>query len=79
LGGTNFIERLSKEFKRRAKPMEILVGERFCYTLLTFFCLKMEMTWRSKPSGKSAGKSALLEKAGTKQFHTKTLTVSFSW
>lgn len=49
---TNVIERLNKEFKRRTKPMEILAGERSCYNLLAFVCLKMETTWRSKPIGK---------------------------
>jgi len=49
---TNAIERLNKEFKRRTKPMEILAGERSCYTLLAFICLKMEVTWQSKPIGK---------------------------
>jgi putative transposase len=49
---TNLIKRLNKEFKRRTKPMEIVAGERSCYTLLTFVCLKMELTWRSKPIGK---------------------------
>jgi putative transposase len=33
---TNTIERLNKEFKRRTKPMEIVAGERSCYTLLAF-------------------------------------------
>ena len=49
---TNIIERLNKEFKRRTKSMEIIVGERACYTLLTFICLKMELYWRSNPIGK---------------------------
>lgn len=49
---TNVIERINKEFKRRTRPMEILAGERSCYTLLAFVCLKMELTWRSKPIGK---------------------------
>jgi putative transposase len=49
---TNVIERVNKEFKRRTKPMEILAGERSCYTLLAFICLKMELRWRSKPIGK---------------------------
>jgi putative transposase len=49
---TNVIERLNKEFKRRTKPMEIVAGERSCYMLLAFVCLKMELTWRSKPIGK---------------------------
>jgi len=33
---TNIIERLNKEFKRRTKPMEIVAGERACYTLPFF-------------------------------------------
>lgn len=49
---TNVIERVNKEFKRRTKPMEILAGERSCYTLLAFVCLKMELTWKLKPIGK---------------------------
>lgn len=49
---TNVIERINKEFKRRTKPMEILAGERSCYMLLAFVCLKMEVHWRSKPIGK---------------------------
>jgi len=32
--------------------MEILAGERSCYLLLAFVCLKMELTWTSKPIGK---------------------------
>jgi len=51
---TNVIERLNKEFKRRTKPMEILAGERSCYALLAFVCLKMEVHWRSKPIGNVA-------------------------
>lgn len=49
---TNIIERLNKEFKRRTKPMEIVAGERACYTLLAFICFKMELHWRSNPLGK---------------------------
>jgi putative transposase len=49
---SNVIERLNKEFKRRIKSMEIVAGERSCYTLLAFVCLKMELTWRTKPIGK---------------------------
>jgi len=49
---TNIIERLNKEFKRRTKSMEIVAGERACYTLLAFICLKMELHWRSNPIGK---------------------------
>jgi putative transposase len=51
---TNVIERVNKEFKRRTKPMEILAGERSCYMLLAFVCLKMELHWRSKPIGNVA-------------------------
>ena len=51
---SNVIERINKEFKRRTKPMEILAGERSCYTLLAFVCLKMELQWKSKPIGKVA-------------------------
>ena len=51
---TNVIERVNKEFKRRTKPMEIVAGERSCYTLLAFVCLKMEVHWRSKPIEKVA-------------------------
>ena len=51
---TNVIERVNKEFKRRTKPMEIVAGERSCYTLLAFVSLKMEVHWRSKPIGKVA-------------------------
>lgn len=40
---TNIIERLNKEFRRRTKPMEIVAGERSCYTLLAFIALKMEL------------------------------------
>lgn len=49
---TNIIERLNKEFGRRTHPMEILAGERSCYTLLAFIALKMELHWRSNPLGK---------------------------
>ena len=59
---TNVIERVNKEFKRRTKPMEILSGERSCYTLLTFVCLKMELNWRSKPIGKVAGNLPFIQK-----------------
>jgi putative transposase len=51
---TNIIERVNKEFKRRTKPMEIVAGEKSCYTLLAFVCLRMELRWRSKPIGNIA-------------------------
>lgn len=65
---TNVIERLNKEFKRRTKPMEILAGERSCYTLLTFVCLKMELRWRSKPIGKVAGNLPFIQKMAETNF-----------
>jgi putative transposase len=49
---TNIIECLNKEFKRRTKTMEIIVGENACYVLLDFTSLKMETHWRSNPIGK---------------------------
>lgn len=58
---TNIIERLNKEFKRRTKPMEIVAGERACYTLLAFICLKMELHWRKFPIGKRASNLPLLQ------------------
>ena len=51
---TIVIERLNEEFERRTKPMELLAGERSCYTLLAFVCLKIELHWRSKPLGNVA-------------------------
>ena len=58
---TNIIERLNKEFKRRTKPMEIVAGERACYTLLAFICLKMELHWRRLPMGKRVSNLPLLQ------------------
>ena len=49
---TNVIERLHKEFKRRANTMEIVAGENACYRLMAFIALKMEVHWRSTPVGK---------------------------
>lgn len=65
---TNVIERVNKEFKRRTKPMEIVAGERSCYTLLTFVCLKMELRWRSKPIGKVPGNLPFLQKLAEQNF-----------
>jgi putative transposase len=65
---TNVIERVNKEFKRRTKPMEILAGERSCYTLLTFVCLKMELYWRSKPIGKVAANLPFMKKLAEVNF-----------
>jgi putative transposase len=49
---TNIIERVNKEYKRRTKSMEIVAGEKACYTLLAFISLKMELHWRTNPIGK---------------------------
>ena len=72
---TNVIERVNKEFKRRTKPMEIVAGERSCYTLLAFVCLKMEIHLEIKTHRKSAYHPAILQKIGRREFHTKFLTV----
>lgn len=68
---TNVIERVNKEFKRRTKPMEILAGERSCYLLLTFVCLKMEVHWRSKPIGKVPENLPSLKKLAENNFTQK--------
>ena len=65
---TNVIERVNKEFKRRTKPMEILAGERSCYMLLAFVCLKMEVHWRSKPIGKVPENLPFLQKLAEDNF-----------
>jgi putative transposase len=65
---TNIIERLNKEFKRRTKSMEIVAGERACYTLLTFICLKMELHWRSSPIGKVRNNLPFLKESAFKNF-----------
>ena len=65
---TNVIERVNKEFKRRTKPMEILAGERSCYMLLTFVCLKMEVHWRSKPIGQVPENLPFLKKLAENNF-----------
>ena len=65
---TNVIERVNKEFKRRTKPMEIMAGERSCYTLLAFVCLKMEIHWRSKSIGKVPANLPFLKKMDEDNF-----------
>jgi putative transposase len=65
---TNVIERVNKEFKRRTKPMEILAGERSCYTLLAFVCVKMEVNWRKKPIGEVPKNLPFLKKLAEKNF-----------
>ena len=68
---TNVIERVNKEFKRRTKPMEILAGERSCYMLLAFVCLKMELTWKSKPIGKVPTNLPFLKRLAEENFTHK--------
>jgi putative transposase len=46
---TNPIERLNKEFKRRTKTMEIVAGEKSCYSLLAVVSIRMEAYWRKHP------------------------------
>ena len=65
---SNVIERVNKEFKRRTKPMEIVAGERSCYTLLAFICLKMELGWRAKPIGKVPSNLPFLRKLAENNF-----------
>lgn len=65
---TNVIERVNKEFKRRTKPMEIVAGEKSCYMLLAFVCLKMEVYWRSKPIGKVPHNLPFLTKLAENNF-----------
>lgn len=61
-------KRSIKEFKRRTKPMEIVAGEKPCYTLLAFICLKMERTWRSKPIGKVVTNPPFLKRLAEETF-----------
>ena len=65
---TNIIERLNKEFKRRTKPMEIVAGERACYTLLAFISLKMEVHWRNFLLGKRASNLPVLQNLADANF-----------
>lgn len=46
---TNPIERLNKEFKRRTKTMEIVAGEKSCYSLLAVISIRMEAYWKKHP------------------------------
>lgn len=69
---TNIIERLNKEFKRRTKSMEIVAGERACYTLLAFICIKMELYWRSVPIGKVHNNLPFFKELAYDNFTQKT-------
>ena len=50
---TNIIVHLNNEYKGRTKPINIVTGENACYTIMAFICLKMELHWKSTPSGKA--------------------------
>ena len=65
---SNIIERLNKEFKRRTKPMEIVAGERACYTLLAFISLKMEVHWRNFLLGKRVSNLPVLQTLADSNF-----------
>lgn len=65
---SNIIERLNKEFKRRTKPMEIVAGERACYTLLAFISLKMEVHWRNFLLGKRSSNLPVLQTLAESNF-----------
>ncbi len=69
---TNIIERLNKEYKRRTKPMEIVVGENACYMLLAFISLKMECHWRSNPIGKVRNNLPFFQKLEERKFTQNT-------
>lgn len=65
---SNIIERLNKELKRRTKPMEIVAGERACYTLLAFISLKMEVHWRNFLLGKRVSNLPVLQTLADSNF-----------
>ena len=65
---SNIIEQLNKEFKRRTKPMEIVAGERACYTLLAFISLKMEVHWRNFLLEKRASNLPVLQTLADSNF-----------
>jgi len=54
--------------------MEIVAGERSCYTLLAFIALKMELHWRSNPIGK-VRKNLPLWSFRAVRIYTKLLTL----
>jgi len=66
---TNIIDRLNKEFNRRAKPMEIVAGENACYMLLAFVSIKMELHWRSNLIGKVHNNLPFLQNWRSKNLH----------
>ena len=51
--------------------MEIVVGEHACYTLLAFFCLKMELRWRSNPLGNVRKNLPIFQELGYSNFTQK--------
>lgn len=57
--------------------MEILAGEKSCYTLLAFVCLQMELNWRSKPVRELAKNLPFLRKLAESNFKTKILDTTY--
>ena len=66
------IERLSKKFKRRTKPMEIVAGEHACYRFLAFISFKMELHGRSNPVEKVCSSLQFLNELAYKKFTHKS-------
>jgi len=60
-----------KNLKEEQNPWRFWAGERSCYTLLTFVCLKIELNWRSKPIGKVAGNLPLIKNLAENNFTQK--------
>ena len=52
--------------------MEIAAGERACYTLLAFICLKMEAHWQSNPIGKVRNNLPFFKNSTFLNFSQKT-------
>jgi putative transposase len=48
--------------------MEIVAGERACYTLLAFICLKMELHWKNFLLRKSASNLPVLQTLAASNF-----------
>lgn len=62
---TNIIDRLNKEFRRKTKPVKIVIGERSCHAFLAFISTKMECYWEANPIGKE--RKNLLLRRGLEQ------------
>jgi putative transposase len=48
--------------------MEIVAGERACYRLLAFICLKAELHWRANPIAKVSANLPFFKEIGHKEF-----------